>query len=268
MEDDDDHDPGLITKIWGPSMWDSMHAITFKYPDNPTDNDKKRYKMYFYSVGYVLPCTHCQKSYRRLIKSGVTKLDDNALKSKKNLTEWLYNVHEAVNKKLGVDYGVSFNDVEKRYNSYMIPCNHNKDSETCSSINLRDDSEAFRVANIRECPIISYDIAKYFIDYAKKRGVSDDNFYFLEFKDNIKKDKIVWSKRNQECFEIIKNMRLKGTPSIEEGDNNQWKGLPTIDELMLLVRLCSNLSNNVLMSVIKKIPLNSFKDNKNYKIIF
>ena len=63
-------------------------------------------------------------------------------------------------------------------------------------------------------------------------------------------------------------MRINGIPSIEDGKDNEWNGLPTVDELKLLLRLCSNLSNNVLISLIKKLSNNSLKSNKNYKIIF
>ena len=32
---------GLLTKIWGPHLWKSLHCIAFGYPSNPTDDEKK-----------------------------------------------------------------------------------------------------------------------------------------------------------------------------------------------------------------------------------
>ena len=36
-------------KIWGPPGWLFLHTITFNYPTNPTEEDKKYYKNFFYS---------------------------------------------------------------------------------------------------------------------------------------------------------------------------------------------------------------------------
>ena len=33
---------GMITSIWGPSMWHYLHTISFNYPVNPTIIDKKK----------------------------------------------------------------------------------------------------------------------------------------------------------------------------------------------------------------------------------
>mgnify|MGYP001475513618 CR=1 FL=1 len=31
---------GMLTSVWGPSMWHSLHTISFNYPVNPTQEDK------------------------------------------------------------------------------------------------------------------------------------------------------------------------------------------------------------------------------------
>ena len=35
---------GMMTAIWGPSMWHFLHTMSFNYPIKPTDDDKKNYK--------------------------------------------------------------------------------------------------------------------------------------------------------------------------------------------------------------------------------
>ena len=34
---------GMLTSVWGPSLWHSLHTISFNYPTNPTPEQKKRY---------------------------------------------------------------------------------------------------------------------------------------------------------------------------------------------------------------------------------
>ena len=33
---------GMLTNVWGPSMWHSLHCISFNYPVNPTCEEKKK----------------------------------------------------------------------------------------------------------------------------------------------------------------------------------------------------------------------------------
>ena len=33
--------------FWGPSGWLFLHSVTFQYPDNPSDEDKYNYKVFF-----------------------------------------------------------------------------------------------------------------------------------------------------------------------------------------------------------------------------
>ena len=32
---------GMLTTVWGPSMWHYLHTMSFNYPINPTPQDKK-----------------------------------------------------------------------------------------------------------------------------------------------------------------------------------------------------------------------------------
>jgi len=82
---------------WGPSGWTFLHTISFNYPDNPTNDDKKKYRTFFENVGEILPCKYCRISYKKFI----TELPiDQFLDSRKQLTKWLYRIHNKVNNKL------------------------------------------------------------------------------------------------------------------------------------------------------------------------
>lgn len=80
-------------KIWGPSGWLFLHTITFNYPTNPTEEDKKNYKLFFESLKNVIPCPICSEHYKENLKKIPIKLN-----SKDELIEWLFDIHNSVNK--------------------------------------------------------------------------------------------------------------------------------------------------------------------------
>ena len=48
---------GMLTTVWGPSMWHFLHTMSFNYPVEPTLEDKTHYKEFILSLQHVLPCT-------------------------------------------------------------------------------------------------------------------------------------------------------------------------------------------------------------------
>ena len=34
---------GMLTSVWGPSMWHYLHTMSFNYPVHPTTQEKKDY---------------------------------------------------------------------------------------------------------------------------------------------------------------------------------------------------------------------------------
>jgi FAD-linked sulfhydryl oxidase len=86
---------GLNSNAWGNGGWVFLHSITLTYPNDPTENDKKMYKNFFESLGYLLPCNECSNHYNNYIKSN--PINSNVLKDKLSLSIWLYNVHNNVN---------------------------------------------------------------------------------------------------------------------------------------------------------------------------
>jgi hypothetical protein len=117
---------GLMPRIWGPPMWKALHAITFSYPSNPTKDQMFHYEVFFKTLAYVLPCKSCRKSYTDFIESGETKLTKDVFRNKDSLTLWLYKIHEAVNRKLGVTSNVTYEDLVETYESFRAKCD-NKD---------------------------------------------------------------------------------------------------------------------------------------------
>ena len=60
---------GMLTSVWGPSMWHTLHAISFNYPVKPTPEDKQKYLKFFKSIGGILPCRYCRENFKKNIKA-------------------------------------------------------------------------------------------------------------------------------------------------------------------------------------------------------
>ena len=81
--------------VWGPPAWTFLHTITYNYPENPSDNDKKNYHNFFDSLQHVLPCEKCKGHY----KQNIQKYDlNNSLDNREDLVKWLIDLHNEVNK--------------------------------------------------------------------------------------------------------------------------------------------------------------------------
>ena len=84
--------------IWGPQLWYIMHLISFEYPTNPTEYDKRIYHDFYTSLKDVIPCEDCKKHYREHItRYPLTP----HLDSRDNLVKWVIQVHNFVNTSLG-----------------------------------------------------------------------------------------------------------------------------------------------------------------------
>ncbi|CAH6421642.1 Erv1/Alr family protein [uncultured virus] len=237
---------GLITKIWGEPGWTFGAAVTFGYPIKPTDQQREDYRIYFTYLGRVLPCRYCRESYDRFISDGPTKLTDEVLADRKSLTRWFYDVHNAVNNKLEIDYAVTYEDVCERNESFRAKCG--KPSLTAKGCVAPLDYKAFSFKKLyyTEAPVVSLAKVRPLIKIAYKRGIDPRFFTFTELADaldgdfTLLKQQPAWETRNLYCKHQIRLMRENSVPSIET--EGSWVGTPTIDELKLLLFLSSNLN--------------------------
>ena len=237
------NDNGFITKIWGPHFWKTMHFISFSYPNNPTIEDKKYYKQFFESLCHVLPCSYCRVSCEYFISTEPTKLTDEVLTNRETITKWLYLLHERVNQKLGVEYNVTYDEVVDKYESFRAICVPNMPG-CIMPADLK--AKSYQNDSSKDCPIISKTIAMAISEYAEKRGIKFDKLDYYNNLKNIKNSK-EWMERNEECKKIIYDMRNKGISSLEI--TGEYKGLPTKDELILISKLCTNMSKNELIKI-------------------
>jgi hypothetical protein len=245
---DDNKNNGLITKIWGPMMWESIHCIAFGYPIEPTSEQKENYKNFFLNLMNVLPCKFCRDSYKDFItKEENTLLRDEDLENRESLTKFVFKIHNRVNKKLGVNYNICYDDFVKKYESYRAKCIPNE--KGCNMpLNLKADS--FNMSEIKHAPLIKNHHYEGFKKYALIRGVKfDDNILKIcDIKDRFDK---IWQMRDKKCRQIIRKMRIEGIPSVEK--DGEFKNMPTIEELHLISLLSTNICCEELDIIIDNI---------------
>ena len=134
----------LVTSMWGPPLWHSLHAITMGYPekinDPETDYTAQEYKRFFHNLGPVLPCHWCKKNFAKNLKEIPI---EQYLGSRKDLVYWLYLIHNKVNEELKKPKTSwpTFKQVYDMYNSMRTAeCTENPQSDvkTCGgSINKK-----------------------------------------------------------------------------------------------------------------------------------
>lgn len=115
---------GMVTKIWGPLVWTSLHTISFNYPVNPTNADKKHYRDYVYNLRYVLPCKYCRINLTNNLEK--KPLEMCHMKNRDTFSRYIYELHELVNKMLGKKSGLTYCDVRERYEQFRSRCTEEK----------------------------------------------------------------------------------------------------------------------------------------------
>jgi hypothetical protein len=119
---DDDYisGDGMLTYIWGPSLWHSLHTVSFNYPVKPTREQKEQYLTFFKSVGTILPCSYCRDNFKKNLKK--VPLTMGTMKNRHSFSLWFYELHEEINKMLGKKSNLSYEDVRDRYEHFRARC--------------------------------------------------------------------------------------------------------------------------------------------------
>lgn len=111
---------GMLTTVWGPSMWHFLHTMSFNYPVVPTSIEKKKYMLFIFNLKYILPCGKCRKNFVcNLQKHPLTM---SHMKNRETFSKYVYDIHEVVNKMLGKKSGLTYEDVKERYEHFRARC--------------------------------------------------------------------------------------------------------------------------------------------------
>lgn len=111
---------GMLTTVWGPSMWHFLHTMSFNYPVQPSPEDKKHYRDFMMNLQYVLPCKYCRQNLTNNYKLFPLRASD--LMNRESFSRYVYKLHEMVNKLLKKKSGLSYCDVRERYEHFRSRC--------------------------------------------------------------------------------------------------------------------------------------------------
>jgi len=111
---------GMLTSVWGPSLWHYLHTMSFNYPVQPTLDEKKHYMNFILSMQYVLPCKYCRMNLKTNFRQ--LPLTIQTMKNRETFSRYVYNLHELVNKMLHKNSNLSYCDVRERYEHFRSRC--------------------------------------------------------------------------------------------------------------------------------------------------
>lgn len=80
----------------GSKTWAFLHTMAAYYPDQPTSEQRTDMKTFFTIFSKFYPCHSCAEDLQAQLKISPPQTDSQYL-----LSQWLCNIHNEVNKKLG-----------------------------------------------------------------------------------------------------------------------------------------------------------------------
>jgi hypothetical protein len=119
---------GMLTTVWGPSLWHFLHTMSFNYPVEPTKEQKEQYRSFVLNLVHVLPCKYCRINLHKNFKTLPLTMTD--MKSRDSFSRYVYHLHEIVNKMLNKKSGLSYCDVRERYEHFRARCTANQPPKT------------------------------------------------------------------------------------------------------------------------------------------
>lgn len=111
---------GMLTTVWGPSLWHFLHTMSFNYPSKPTVDQKKQYRAFILSLENVLPCKYCRINLKENFKAVPLRHAD--MKDRESFSKYVYRLHEHINQMLKKKSGLSYEDVKERYEHFRARC--------------------------------------------------------------------------------------------------------------------------------------------------
>lgn len=115
---------GMLTTVWGPPMWHYLHTMSFNYPVKPTTQNKKYYRKAILNLQYTLPCGKCRENLKKNLKE--LPLTMKTMKNRTTFSQYVFNLHELVNKMLQKTSGLTYEIVRERYEHFRSRCMQDK----------------------------------------------------------------------------------------------------------------------------------------------
>jgi hypothetical protein len=115
---------GMLTTVWGPSMWHFLHTISFNYPIKPCLREKENYYNFIMNLRNILPCGKCRKNLQKNFKKLPLKMSH--MESRTTFSRYIYDLHELINDMLNKKSGLSYRDIRERYEHFRARCTKSK----------------------------------------------------------------------------------------------------------------------------------------------
>jgi len=141
----------MDTRFWGEDGWKFLHFIAYCYEEDR----QKDYINFFKSISHVLPCIYCRKSYKQYLKENPIDLTKEVL-TKRDLTKWLYTIHNCVNEKLRkqgykIEKDPTLKQVDDYYENSKMKCTTGFNFMYCILFNYHLD-----ISNVRKKGYITF----------------------------------------------------------------------------------------------------------------
>ena len=113
---------GMLTRVWGPSMWHFLHTMSFNYPVKPSDETKKQYTEFVHSLQHVLPCGKCRDNLTKNLCKLPIRMRD--LVDRRAFSTYIFNLHELINEMTGKTSGLTYDGVREQYEHFRARCSN------------------------------------------------------------------------------------------------------------------------------------------------
>ena len=123
-ENDYNSSDGMLTYVWGPSLWHFLHTMSFNYPVKPTKEDKMNYMNFIHSLKFTLPCKYCRMNLKRNLKE--TGFSLKCMRNRETFSNYIFNLHNHINEMLGKKNVLTFEEVRERYENFRARCLNDK----------------------------------------------------------------------------------------------------------------------------------------------
>ncbi len=112
---------GMVTAIWGPPLWFSLHTVSFNYPTRPTRADKKRHARWLASTGRVLPCGYCRDNFEQNLEAAGF-FEPASFADREAFSRLVWRLHDQVNRMLDKPASPPYETVRAMYEVFRARC--------------------------------------------------------------------------------------------------------------------------------------------------
>jgi hypothetical protein len=102
--------PSDVMKTIGPSLWASLHQLTFLYPEVAQPTHRSWSALYVESMRNMLPCKACQQHFAQILQETMPIRNGG----RDEFSRWAVDVHNLVNARLGKPL-VSYEDAKRMW---------------------------------------------------------------------------------------------------------------------------------------------------------